>query len=106
MQFLAIFSLPNVGKCSFRCFSVFPSLGNVFFCVSVVSQTWERSFPPFSTFPNIGKTVFISRHRGLILDEWADEAAIITAKTITIVIKIDVVTVYNWRCTFYNLRTH
>ena len=78
MLFLAIFGLPNVGKCSFCCFSVFPMLGNAVFAVFWFSQCWETLFLAFSVFPNIGKTVFISRHRGLILDEWANETCITT----------------------------
>ena len=54
MLFLVIFGLPKFGKRSFRCFSVFPTLGNVFFCVFLVSQVWERLFSAFSTFPNVG----------------------------------------------------
>ena len=33
MQFLLFFSLPNVGKRSFRCFLVFPMLGKAIFAV-------------------------------------------------------------------------
>lgn len=32
-QFLAFEGFPNVGKCDFRCFSVFPMLGNAVFAV-------------------------------------------------------------------------
>ena len=77
MQFLAIFSFPNVGKRSFRCFSVFPTLGNAVFAVFWSSQYWETQFLAFSWFPNIGKTVFISCHRGLIFDERADNTSCI-----------------------------
>ena len=55
MQFLLFFSLPNVGKCSFCCFSVFPILGNAVFAVFQSSQCWETLFFAFSWFPNIGK---------------------------------------------------
>ena len=36
--FLAIFSLPNIGKCSFRCFLIFPPGGNTVLSIS--------DFPP------------------------------------------------------------
>lgn len=57
-QFLAILSLPNVGKCSFRCFLVFPTLGNAVFAVFQSSQYWETRFLAFEGFPNVGKRSF------------------------------------------------
>ena len=58
MLFLAIFSLPNVGKRSFRCFSVFPTLGNAVFAVFWSSQCWETRFSLFFSLPNVGKRSF------------------------------------------------
>ena len=108
MLFLAILGLPKFGKRCFRCFSVFPTLGNVIFSNFWFSQCWEMQFSLFFSLPNFGKRSFrcflvfpilgnavfsvfvVSQHwedsfyslsRGLILDERADEALI--TKTIT-----------------------
>ena len=94
MQFSLFFSFPNVGKCSFCCFSVFPILGNAIFCVFVVSQLWERPFPPFSTFPNIGKTVLVFCQENLILDERAD-APSHTAASSRSIRKVPLVTIHS-----------
>ena len=103
MLFLVIFDLPKFGKRCFHCFSVFPTLGNVIFSNFWFSQCWETQFLAFSWFPNIGKTVFISCHRGLILDERADDTGMggrYATKTTASAAKINLVIPYNWRCIF------
>ena len=59
MQFSLFFGLPNVGKRDFRCFLVFPMLGNAIFAVFQSSQCWEMQFSLFFDFPSGGKHCFI-----------------------------------------------
>lgn len=58
MLFSAFFSFPRDWKCSLRHFSVFPSLGKLFFAVFQSSQIWESHFLSFFVLPKFWKGDF------------------------------------------------